>query len=83
MKKICNFIAHWMGILVLLTAVASFLFPEILIPVDMWVINPMLGLIMFGMGLTLKPQDFRIVLQRPKDVLLGCLAQFTVMPFVA
>ena len=38
---------------------------------------------MFGMGLTLKPEDFHVVLMRPKDVLLGCLAQFTVMPLLA
>jgi BASS family bile acid:Na+ symporter len=38
---------------------------------------------MFGMGLTLSPKDFRIVLSRPKDILLGCLAQFTVMPLLA
>ena len=72
-----------MGALVLLTAVATLLVPEVLLPVDMWVINPMLGLIMFGMGLTLKPQDFRIVFQHPKDVLFGCLAQFTAMPLIA
>ena len=83
MKKICDFIARWMGVLVLLTAVVSLAFPDVLLPVGMWVINPLLGLIMFGMGLTLKPHDFRIVLQRPKDILVGCLAQFTVMPLLA
>ncbi len=83
MKRICDFIAKWMGVLVLLTAVLSMVFPEVLLPVDMWVINPLLGLIMFGMGLTLKPEDFKIVFQRPKDVLIGCLAQFTVMPIIA
>lgn len=31
----------------------------------------MLGAIMFGMGLTLAPQDFKIVLSRPKDILIG------------
>ncbi len=81
--RLSNFISRWMGVLVLLTAAVSLAFPEVLLPVGMWVINPLLGLIMFGMGLTLKAQDFRVVLQRPKDVLLGCLAQFTVMPLVA
>lgn len=83
MKTFCDFIARWMGALVLLTAVVSLLLPEVLLPVDMWLINPLLGLIMFGMGLTLKPQDFRIVFQHPKDVLVGCLAQFTAMPLIA
>ncbi len=43
----------------------------------------MLGAIMFGMGLTLAPQDFKIVLSRPKDILIGCFTQFTVMPLLA
>ena len=35
------------------------------------------------MGLTLKAEDFKVVFSRPKDVLVGCLAQFTVMPLLA
>lgn len=35
------------------------------------------------MGLTLSPHDFHIVVSRPKDILIGCLAQFTVMPLLA
>jgi BASS family bile acid:Na+ symporter len=38
---------------------------------------------MFGMGLTLNLHDFQIVFSRPKDVIIGCLAQFTVMPLLA
>ena len=59
MKKVCDFIAQWMGLLVLLVAAVA------------------------GMGLTLSPKDFQIVLSRPKDILIGCLAQFTIMPLLA
>lgn len=83
MKKICDFISRWMGALVLLMAVLALSVPAPFASIGTWVINPMLGLIMFGMGLTLNPQDFRIVFSRPKDVLTGCLAQFTVMPLLA
>ena len=83
MKSICNFIARWMGLMVLLVAGISLLFPNSFIWIDTWTINPMLGVIMFGMGLTLSPHDFRIVLSRPKDIFIGCLAQFTVMPLLA
>ena len=38
---------------------------------------------MFGMGMTLKLEDFKIVFSRPKDVIIGCVAQFTVMPLLA
>lgn len=83
MKQICNFIARWMGALVLMVAVVSLLVPESFSWIDTWTINPMLGVIMFGMGLTLSPSDFRVVLSRPKDIVIGCLAQFTVMPLLA
>ena len=83
MKKICDFIAKWLGVLVLVAAVAALVFHTSFIWIDTWVINPVLGLIMFGMGLTLSPKDFKVVLTRPKDILLGCLAQFTVMPLLA
>ncbi len=83
MKKICDFIARWMGVMVLIVAVVSLAIPVSFAWIDTWIINPMLGVIMFGMGLTLSPNDFKIVLSRPKDIFLGCLAQFTVMPLLA
>ncbi|GAB94651.1 BASS family bile acid:Na+ symporter [Kineosphaera limosa] len=45
-------------------------------------INPLLGLIMFGMGLTLRWPDFALVLSRPIPVILGVAAQYAVMPLV-
>ena len=83
MKKVCDFITRWMGVLVLLVAVISLAIPASFVWLDTWVINPMLGVIMFGMGLTLSPHDFKVVLSRPKDILIGVLAQFTVMPLLA
>ena len=72
-----------MGILVLVTALLSFAFPQLLQQVHPTVINYLLGVVMFGMGLTLNLQDFKIVFSRPRDVIIGCLAQFTVMPLLA
>ena len=83
MKIICDFIARWMGALVLLVAALALFVPASFVWIDTWVINPMLGVIMFGMGLTLSPQDFKVVLSRPKDIFIGCLTQFTVMPLLA
>ena len=83
MKRICKLISDYMGVLVLLSALAGLLFPDTLSRLKPALINPLLGVIMFGMGLTLKPADFRIVFSRPKDVIIGCLAQFTVMPLLA
>ena len=84
MKRICKLISDYMGVLVLLAAVAALVFPDALSSrLKPALINPLLGVIMFGMGLTLKPEDFRVVFSRPKDVIIGCLAQFTVMPLLA
>ena len=83
MKKICKLISDYMGVLVLLAAITAFLWPDTLSQVKPTIINPLLGVIMFGMGLTLRLEDFRVVFSRPKDILIGCLAQFTIMPLLA
>lgn len=46
-------------------------------------VTPLLGIVMFGMGLTLKPVDFALVARRPLPVLIGVVAQFVIMPMVA
>ncbi len=43
----------------------------------------MLGIIMFGMGMTMTLGDFKSVLQSPKAVTIGVFAQFIVMPALA
>ena len=83
MKQLCKWISAWMGVLVLVSAILALAFPEVVGHLKPSLINPLLGVIMFGMGLTLKVEDFRVVFSRPKDVLIGCLAQFTVMPALA
>ena len=83
MKKLCHYISEYMGVLVLAAAVLALLFPETMAGIRPTVINYLLGVVMFGMGLTLNLQDFRIVFSRPKDVIIGCIAQFTMMPLLA
>lgn len=83
MKKLCHYISEYMGVLVLAAAVLALLFPEMMAGIRPTVINYLLGVVMFGMGLTLNLQDFRIVFSRPKDVIIGCIAQFTMMPLLA
>ena len=60
----------------LLFAAAAFAVPG-------WVVSVLLGVVMFGMGLATRLEDFKIVFSRPKDVAVGCLAQFTIMPALA
>ncbi len=46
------------------------------------VLSLLLGVIMFGMGTTLNYKDFLIIFKRPKDVFLGAVAQYTIMPLL-
>ena len=43
-------------------------------------IVPVLGIIMFGMGMTLTGEDFRRIIRRPRDVAIGAAAQYGIMP---
>jgi len=53
-------------------------------PLFTWFRGPLitagLGVIMLGMGLTLRVEDFRGVARYPRQVLLGVVLQYTVMP---
>jgi len=45
-------------------------------------IVPLLQIIMFGMGSQMSVNDFAGVIKMPKGVIIGILAQFTIMPLV-
>ena len=83
MKKLCHYISEYMGLLVLAAALLALVFPDVLSQIRPTVINYLLGVVMFGMGLTLNLKDFQIVFSRPKDIIIGWLAEFTVMPLLA
>ena len=83
LETISNFFGKYMAAIVIgVTALALFLPGSCLWIQTTWV-NYLLMIVMFGMGLTLKMEDFAIVLRRPKDILIGCIAQFTIMPLLA
>lgn len=46
-------------------------------------VNIGLGIIMFGMGLTLTLPDFALVVKRPLPVIVGVIAQYVIMPGIA
>lgn len=68
-------------LLILAGAGLAFLAPGTFTPLGA-AINPLLGVIMFGMGLTLTLPDFRLVVTRPLPVLLGVVAQYSIMPLL-
>ena len=79
LAKMSQFVNKTFALWVVIFGIAGFVFPEIFKQIGPW-IAPLLGVVMFGMGLTLSPSDFREIFRRPRDVFLGILAQFTIMP---
>ena len=63
-------------------SIISYLYPGLLQPFKGYIV-PLLGLVMLGMGMTLRSADFRNVLRRPRPVTLGVALQFILMPFMA
>ena len=80
---ISNLFCKYMGVIVLVIATMTLFIPQTGLWVSLSWINYLLMIIMFGMGLTLKLEDFKLVFIRPKDVIIGCVAQFTIMPLLA
>lgn len=83
LKKIANLISSQIAIIVLAVAVVALFIPASFSWIKPSSIVWLLGIIMCGMGMNLKVNDFKVVFSRPKDVIIGCLAQFTIMPFLA
>lgn len=48
-----------------------------------FIVLPILTLLMFDLGLALKPQDFQLIAQRPKPVLVGLVGQIVLLPLIA
>ncbi|MFG6149894.1 bile acid:sodium symporter family protein [Halobacillus sp. B23F22_1] len=82
LDRISNFVGSTFAIWVLLFAVLAFIFPSGFTWIAPYIV-PLLGIIMFGMGLTLTKDDFKEVFRRPKDVAVGVGAQFIIMPLLA
>lgn len=76
------FLGKTFAIWVLIFAVVSYFFPEYFKFLAAY-ISIMLGIVMFGMGLTLRPRDFSEVFTRPFEVLIGIVGQFVLMPVIA
>lgn len=89
LNKLSDFLGKYFIVLVLLMVVAAMVLPQAFITLGKTrvfgqsLVTVGLGSIMFVMGLTLNEKDFKVIVTRPKDVFIGCLAQFTVMPLMA
>ena len=69
-------------LLVIAGGALGYFAPAVIEPISGWT-TWLLGIVMFGMGLTLRPVDFALVARRPLPVLIGVIAQFVIMPALA
>lgn len=83
LEKISDVFGKFMAIIVLVVASAALFIPGTSLWIQTTWVNYLLMIVMFGMGLTLKLDDFKLVFTRPKDIIIGCTAQFTIMPLLA
>ena len=72
-----------MAVIVLAVAALALFVPKSCLWIPSGSVNYLLMVVMFGMGLTMKPADFAVVFSRPKDIIIGCAAQFVIMPLLA
>lgn len=82
MQKCCQFLVQNMGFFVVFIGIVGAVWPQTLTWVGPY-IPWLLGVVMFGMGMTLTVGDFKAVGKRPWEVLIGAVAQFVIMPCVA
>jgi len=82
LERLSMLAGNYFGLLVILFSTAGFFQPA-LFTWSVPFIPLFLGIIMFGMGMTLTADDFKAILMKPGAVIIGVLSQYTVMPLAA
>ncbi|UOE57336.1 bile acid:sodium symporter family protein [Bacillus sp. CMF12] len=82
LEAVSTIAGKYFAVWVILTSVIAFMVPDPFLGLGGY-ITILLGVVMFGMGLTLKAVDFKIIFTKPLPVLIGVCAQFIIMPLVA
>ena len=81
LERIARIITKLFPLWVIVFSLVAFFDPEPLKPYAQFIPYG-LGIIMLGMGLTMTLDDFKLVFSRPKDVLLGIVFRYLIMPLV-
>ncbi|MYL19661.1 bile acid:sodium symporter family protein [Halobacillus litoralis] len=81
-ESISHIAGRYFAFWVVGAALIAFFLPSTFLGLGAY-ITILLGVVMFGMGLTLKPVDFKMVVQKPLPVIIGVLSQFLIMPLAA
>ena len=81
-KAFGDWLAKWFTVIVIVWAVFNYFVPQ----TSLWgksYTGYFLGIVLFGMGLTLTLDDFKRILTQPLMVVVGTVAHFVIMPLVA
>lgn len=81
-ERVGRIAGAWFPLIVLGAGALAVFWPVPFLPLGAW-INPLLMVIMLGMGMTLQTSDFALVAKRPFALVIGILAQFIIMPLTA
>ena len=83
LQKISQFLSNYTSLFIIAIAIVTAFFPKLFVWVKGDIQSSILGLIMLSMGMTLTIDDFKILVSKPIDILVGALAQYTLMPTIA
>lgn len=80
--RLSEFAQKYFALLIIILVVVAYFVPTYFAWFGAY-LTILLGIVMFGMGLTLKLSDFKLVFVKPMPVLAGLAAQYLIMPFTA
>ncbi|MGP4848010.1 bile acid:sodium symporter family protein, partial [Marinobacter sp. 1Y8] len=83
LKMISQQLSRFTALVIILAAAVTFIEPATFswVTGDTQVI--VLGVIMLAMGMTLGKEDYKVLAQRPLDIFIGSIIQYTIMPILA
>lgn len=82
LEKLVTALTRYTGVVIILFSAAAMAVPSVFAWATQYT-SWFLGAAMFGMGLTIKAGDFKVVFTRPKEIIIGCVAQYSIMPLAA
>lgn len=80
--SLSRIITQYVSLWVILGSLAAFFKPTVFTPLSHY-ITYLLAMIMLGMGLTLTPIDFKLVMRKPRDIFYGISLRYLIMPLTA
>lgn len=81
-NKISNVFVQNISLIIIVLSVIAFFMPDYFKWMTQYT-TIFLGVAMFGMGTSIDVESFKNIFLHPKEILVGCLAQYTVMPITA